>query len=79
MGHFFYSLKPGYAYEITSIILILGFFILIFGSSKQMNTFGVLTALTILFAIATDFLLLPALLLVLKPLQSKAQFVVQES
>ncbi len=56
----------------TSIILILGFLILIMGSYKPYNTFGILTSLTILFALIADFVFLPALILVLEPmLQSK--------
>lgn len=49
---------------ITSVILSLGFFILVFGSYRPSGTFGMLTALTIFFALFSDLIILPAILLV---------------
>jgi predicted RND superfamily exporter protein len=52
---------------ITSIVLFLGFFILIMGSIKPTQAFGVLTALAMLFAVMGDLFILPALLMIFKP------------
>lgn len=52
---------------ITSIVLCLGFLILVFGSLQTTRMFGVLTAFTMLVAPFGDYLMLPALLLLFKP------------
>ncbi len=52
---------------ITSIVLFLGFFILIMGSIKPTQAFGVLTAFSMLFAVMGDLFILPALLMIFKP------------
>ncbi len=57
---------------VTSIVLSLGFFILIFGSYRPMRLFGSLTALTIVFALFADLILLPALLLVTYTIEKRA-------
>jgi predicted RND superfamily exporter protein len=52
---------------ITSIVLFLGFFVLVLGSIKPTQAFGVLTALAMFFAVMSDLLILPALLMIFKP------------
>ncbi len=51
----------------TSVVLFLGFSILFLGSMTPVKTFGALTAFSILFALISDLLLLPALIIVFKP------------
>jgi hypothetical protein len=52
---------------ITSVVLFLGFFILILGTIKPTQAFGVLTAFSMLFALIGDIIFLPALLMFFKP------------
>ena len=51
---------------ITSLVLCTGFFILMTASLNHLVRFGLFTGITILFALAADFLLVPALMMVLK-------------
>ncbi|HOO70980.1 MAG TPA: efflux RND transporter permease subunit [Spirochaetota bacterium] len=52
---------------ITSVVLFLGFFILVLGAIKPTRAFGLLTALAMIFALAGDIILLPALISIFKP------------
>lgn len=52
---------------ITTLLLFLGFFVLILGNILPTQAFGVLTAFSMLFALIGDLFFLPALILVLKP------------
>ena len=52
---------------ITSLVLFIGFFVLILGSIKPTQAFGVLTAFSMLFALIGDIFFLPALLMFFKP------------
>jgi predicted RND superfamily exporter protein len=56
----------GRALLITSLVLGTGFFILMTASLNHLVRFGLFTGITILFALAADFLLAPALMVVLK-------------
>ncbi len=56
---------------ITSVVLFLGFFILILGTIKPTQAFGVLTAFSMLFALIGDIIFLPALLMFFKPAVAK--------
>jgi hypothetical protein len=56
----------GRALLITSLVLSTGFFILMTASLNHLVRFGLFTGITILFALVADFLLAPALMLVLK-------------
>ena len=51
----------------TSVILLVGFGVLVFGNFRPTRMFGYLTGLTMVFALIGDLVLLPALLLKLKP------------
>jgi predicted RND superfamily exporter protein len=53
----------GRALWVTSAVLVAGFLILAQSTFKQNSDLGLLAAVTILFALAADFLLLPALLI----------------
>jgi predicted RND superfamily exporter protein len=53
----------GTALTVTSIVLVIGFTTLSFSSFELNNSMGLLTAITLVFALITDFLLLPTLLL----------------
>ena len=52
----------GRAMLVTTIVLSIGFFIFVFASMNNLFAFGLLTAFTILMALAADYLLAPALM-----------------
>ena len=56
---------------ITSVILTAGFFIFLFSNFQYTQNMGMLISFTVVFAIFGDLILLPVLLLVLKPLGRK--------
>jgi len=69
----------GTALWVTSIILAAGFFVLTFSGFALNSEMGILTAITIGFALATDFLLLPPLLMRLeKPTMGGSKMPAQE-
>jgi predicted RND superfamily exporter protein len=53
----------GLALVVTSIVLIAGFFVLTFSAFQLNSNMAIMTAVTIIFAIVADFLLLPPLLM----------------
>jgi len=58
----------GRAMLVTSVVLSLGFFVLMFASLNNVFYFGMLTGITILLALLADFLLAPALMAIaIKP------------
>ncbi len=59
--------KIGKPIVITSIVLFLGFLTLVIGSMMPMKVFGIFTAFSILTAVVSDLVLLPALILVFRP------------
>jgi hydrophobe/amphiphile efflux-3 (HAE3) family protein len=60
--------STGRAMLVTSIVLSLGFFIFVFATMNNLINFGLLTAFTIMMALVSDFLIAPALMvLVNKP------------
>ncbi|MEN8243935.1 MAG: MMPL family transporter [Thermodesulfobacteriota bacterium] len=54
--------STGRAMLVTTIVLSLGFFIFVFASMNNLFAFGLLTAFTIVMALAADYLLAPALM-----------------
>ena len=48
---------------VTSVVLSLGFFIFGFATMSNVVNFGLLTGFTILMALAADYLLAPALMM----------------
>lgn len=60
-------MTTGRAMVITSVVLASGFGVLAFSSFVPIAEFGLLTALTMVFALAADLFLLPALLMTFKP------------
>ena len=56
----------GTALWVTSAVLICGFFVLTFSDFKLNSGMGLMTAITIAFALLADFLLLPPLLMLLE-------------
>jgi len=61
----------GTALWVTSVILAAGFVVLTFSGFAINAQMGMLTAITIVFALATDFLLLPPLLILLEKREIK--------
>jgi len=55
----------GTALSVTTFVLVAGFMVLAQSTFKLNSDMGLLTAVTIVFALATDFLLLPPLLMLL--------------
>jgi hypothetical protein len=58
----------GRAIVFTSVILFAGFSVLLLGTFKGTIYFGLLIGLAMAFALVGDLVLLPALLLVLRPI-----------
>jgi len=56
--------STGRAMLVTTIVLSLGFFIYAFATMNNVINFGVLTGFTILMALAADYFLAPALMMV---------------
>ena len=57
----------GRALLITSIVLVLGFLVLVFSTLQSQATYGILLATTIVTALIADFFLMPALVLTFHP------------
>jgi predicted RND superfamily exporter protein len=57
----------GRALVITSVVLVLGFLVFHFSALDSTASFGTLLAATIFVALAADFLLMPALVMTLRP------------
>ena len=57
----------GRALLITSIVLVLGFLVLVFSTLQSQATYGILMATTIVTALIADFFLMPALVLTFHP------------
>jgi len=57
----------GRAMLVTTIVLSIGFFIFVFATMKNLVTFGVLTSVTILMALVADYLVAPALMVLVNP------------
>ncbi len=69
----FYPQLTGRAMLVTTIVLSMGFFIFVFASMKNLFAFGLLTAFTIVMALAADYLVAPALMMIVHrdPIQEK--------
>ena len=52
----------GRAMLVTTVVLSIGFFIFVFASMNNLYAFGILTAFTILMALVADYLITPALM-----------------
>ena len=59
-------LGTGRALLITSLVLSTGFFILMLASLNHLIRFGLFTGIAILFALLADFLLVPAMLVLIR-------------
>jgi uncharacterized protein len=57
----------GRAMLVTTIVLSLGFFIFMFATMNNLTSFGLLTGFTIIMALASDYLIAPALMVVVNP------------
>ncbi|MCB0221447.1 MAG: MMPL family transporter [Chrysiogenetes bacterium] len=63
----------GPAIVFTSTILTIGFLVLLAGNFSPVRNFGLLTSLTMAFAVVADLFLLPALLVLMRPLPLPAR------
>jgi predicted RND superfamily exporter protein len=54
----------GRAMLVTTVVLSSGFFIFVFATMNNLINFGLLTAFTVLMALAADYLVAPALMMV---------------
>ena len=57
----------GRAMLVTTIVLSIGFFIFVFAEMNNLFNFGLLTAFTILMALVADYLIAPALMVLVNP------------
>lgn len=57
----------GRAMLVTTVVLVIGFFIFTFASMQNLIRFGFLTGFTIIMALAADFFVAPALMMVFNP------------
>ncbi|MFZ5564510.1 MAG: efflux RND transporter permease subunit, partial [Thermodesulfobacteriota bacterium] len=72
-------LGVGRAMVITSVVLACGFFVLMAATLNHIVRFGFFTGLTILFALLADFLLAPALMLVITGTHNDKKTLVQKT
>jgi predicted RND superfamily exporter protein len=66
-AHFAAMADVGRALVITSVVLVLGFLVFHFSRLDSTASFGTLLATTVFVALVADFLLMPALVLTLRP------------
>jgi predicted RND superfamily exporter protein len=59
-------LGTGRAIVVTSIVLSMGFLVLLMGEMNNMYNFGILTATAIIVAMVADFFLVPAIMKVIE-------------
>jgi predicted RND superfamily exporter protein len=57
----------GRALVITSVVLVVGFLVFLLSGLDSTASFGALLATTVAVALVADFLLMPALILTLRP------------
>ncbi len=67
--------QVGKALVVTTIVLAAGFSVLTFSTFTMNSDMGILTAVTIVIALITDFLLLPAILITYEKEQKNVQVV----
>ncbi len=61
---------------VTTIVLSIGFFLFAFATMQNVRNFGILTGFTIVMALAADYLVAPALMVLVnkkKPIEQKVQ------
>jgi len=61
--------STGRALVFTSLVLTMGFMVLVFSSFRPLIYFGLLTGVTMISALVGDLVLLPVLLMVLRPMR----------
>ena len=71
--------EVGRALLITSVVLVLGFLVFLFSRLDSLQTFGLLLAGTIVTALIADFVLMPALILTMRPLGEEPDAEVSEA
>ncbi len=64
--------STGRALVFTSVVLSLGFMVLVFSSFRPIIYFGLLTGVTMISALVGDLILLPVLLMVTRPMRNTA-------
>ena len=65
--------SAGRAMLVTTIVLAIGFFVLAFSKLTNIRNFGILTGITIIMALLADYLLAPALMVIVSPKKSEAR------
>jgi predicted RND superfamily exporter protein len=60
-------MTAGRAMLVTTIVLAIGFYVLAFSTLNNIHNFGVLTGFTIIMALLADYLLAPALMVLVSP------------
>ena len=62
----------GRAMLVTTCVLSIGFFTFMFASMKNLYNFGMLTGITIIMALLSDYFIAPALMIVVNKRKEKA-------
>ena len=65
--------SAGRAMLVTTIVLAIGFFVLAFSKLTNIRNFGILTGFTIIMALLADYLLAPALMVLVSPKKSDSR------
>ena len=65
--------SAGRAMLVTTIVLAIGFFVLAFSKLTNIRNFGILTGFTIIMALLADYLLAPALMVLVSPKRSASR------
>lgn len=63
-------ISTGRAMLVTTVVLAIGFFVLGFSKLNNIHNFGILTGFTIIMALLADYLLAPALMVLVSPVKS---------
>jgi predicted RND superfamily exporter protein len=71
--------EVGRALVITSVVLVVGFLVFLFSRLDTLQTFGLLLSGTIVTALIADFVLMPALVLTVRPLGEEPEAEVSEA
>jgi predicted RND superfamily exporter protein len=66
-------ISTGRAMLVTTVVLAIGFFILTFSRLNNIQNFGILTGFTIITALLADYLLAPALMVLVSPVKAKGE------
>jgi hydrophobe/amphiphile efflux-3 (HAE3) family protein len=68
----------GRAMLVTTVVLSIGFFIFVFADMNNLLNFGVLTSFTVLMALLADYLVAPALMVLVNPVRARPELKIED-